>query len=70
MRKSGVATVTATTTVTTTTTTTTKPASKINYDSTKARFFYQGMFALKRLQLSGKSKTPAKNSSSADARRR
>lgn len=29
-------------------------------DSAKARFFYQGMFALKKLQQVNKSKSPAK----------
>lgn len=63
MRKSGVGTATATTTVA-------KTNTKLAYDSTKARFFYQGMFALKRLQLSGgsKSKTPVK--SATDLRKR
>ena len=61
MRKSGV------------TATTAKSNVKTSHDSIKARFFYQGIFALRKLNEGGKSKTPAKRtnaSTSADARKR
>lgn len=58
MRKSGV------------TTTSAKPTTKITIDSAKARFFYQGVLALKRLQLADKSKSPSKKLASSDVRRR
>jgi len=61
MRKSGV------------TATTAKSNVNISHDSIKARFFYQGIFALRKLNAGGKSKTPAKRtpaSTSTDARKR
>ena len=39
-------------------------------DAAKARFFYAGMFALKRTENQETSKTPAKKGSSVDSRRR
>lgn len=39
-------------------------------DSAKSRFFYQGVFALKRLNLGNKSKSPVKKPTSADPRKR
>jgi hypothetical protein len=56
MRKSGV------------TSTSAMPVPKISTDSAKAKFFYQGLFLLKRLQLNSKSKTP--NKSVPDTRKR
>lgn len=51
MRKSGV---TATSAV---------ASSKVATDLAKAKFFYQGIFLLKRLQLNAKSRTPNKGTS-------
>ena len=39
------------------------------HDSAKARFFYAGVFALKKSETRGTSRTPKKNSS-VDSRRR
>lgn len=47
-----------------------KTTAKNTFDSPKARFFYQGVFALKRLNLDVKTKSPAQKPTSADSRRR
>lgn len=47
-----------------------KPAPKAVLDPVKTRFFYQGVFVLKRLQLNNKSKSPAKKSQTPEVRRR
>jgi hypothetical protein len=51
MRKSG---------VTATSNSPTKQTNNTAIDSTKAKFFYQGLFALKRLQNTNKSASPTK----------
>lgn len=58
MRKSGVSATSGRTTA------------KTTFDSAKARFFYQGVFALKRMNLDIKAKSPAQKPTSADSRRR
>jgi hypothetical protein len=61
MRRSGVA---------ATTTTGAKTSANIPFDSAKARFFYQGVFALKRLQPAQKSKSTIKKPASTDSLKR
>jgi hypothetical protein len=63
MRKSGVA-----TSITKTTTTTL--TAKKTIDPIKAKFFYQGVFALRKMQLTNNKSKSAKKPTSTDSKRR